>query len=482
MRKKTDLPQFVSSGSLVLLCLLLMMIAFGCEKKAEGVSSKGKTEGLAFNLNEVSVFELEEQLRREFVRGQRGECSEQTGEVVKVYPAFKSAKPLYGSVPFAREYGDKNSGVQYHFALDESAGTGKGYDRLYFDLDRDVDLTNEKPLLPWKDPPAGASLSYSSIKQQVCFNCLSIDLDFGSTGKRPLEIMPRLLVSDSGYTSMTFVTTKAHKGQIELADQRYDVILGHDSSIGGWFDQPSTGLHLIPEGSRRMPGWWGSDQLNAIHKIGGTYYCFSATPAGDKLIVRPYDRDLGRFEVGRGLRDIQKLEARGSLRSKDAGIAVGGEMEHGWPKYAQRCQVPVGDYLPRFLRVKMGRLSILISHNYHSDGKPRDRGDRPYVYGIKIRKDEPFIFDFSNKPEVMFASPAKGQRVKLGEELTVKAILTDPKLDIMIRDLEDTTRKHREIGPDGKPRPYETNVSLDPNVVITRADGEKVAEGVMPFG
>jgi len=64
----------------------------------------------------------------------------------------------------------------------------------------------------------------------------------------------------------------------------------------------------------------------------------------------------------------------------------------------------------------------------------------------------------------------------------VKAILTDPNLDIMIRDLEDTTRKHREIGPDGKPRRYETLVSLDPNVVITRADGQKVAEGVMPFG
>jgi hypothetical protein len=82
----------------------------------------------------------------------------------------------------------------------------------------------------------------------------------------------------------------------------------------------------------------------------------------------------------------------------------------------------------------------------------------------------------------MFASPAEGHRIKLGEELTVKAILTDPNLDIMIRDLEDTTRKHREIGPDGKPRRYETFVSLDPNVVITRADGEKVAEGVMPFG
>ncbi len=64
----------------------------------------------------------------------------------------------------------------------------------------------------------------------------------------------------------------------------------------------------------------------------------------------------------------------------------------------------------------------------------------------------------------------------------VKAVLIDPVLDIMIRGLDDTTRKHRETGPDGQPRSYETNVSLDPNVVITRANGEKVAQGVMPFG
>jgi len=53
--------------------------------------------------------------------------------------------------------------------------------------------------------------------------------------------------------------------------------------------------------------------------------------------------------------------------------------------------------------------------------------------------------------------------------LTVKAVLIDPELDIMIRRLYDTGQKPRRV-------------SLDPKVVITRADGETVAEGVMPFG
>ena len=54
-----------------------------------------------------------------------------------------------------------------------------------------------------------------------------------------------------------------------------------------------------------------------------------------------------------------------------------------------------------------------------------------------------------------------------GQQLQVKAVLTDPQLDIMIRGLRDTRRD---------------NLSLDPKVTITRADGRQVAEGVMPFG
>ncbi len=106
---------------------------------------------------------------------------------------------------------------------------------------------------------------------------------------------------------------------------------------------------------------------------------------------------------------------------------------------------------------------------------------RAAVYPISIRKDKPFVLDFSNKPDVMFASPARDQRVKLGESLEVKAVLVDPKLDMMIRNLDDTTRKQTK-GADGQPVNYQRPLSLDPQVIIARANGEKVAEGVMPFG
>jgi hypothetical protein len=106
------------------------------------------------------------------------------------------------------------------------------------------------------------------------------------------------------------------------------------------------------------------------------------------------------------------------------------------------------------------------------------------VYGIKIREDKPYTFDLMNKPDVLFTTPTKDQRIKLGEQLQVKAVLIDPELDIMIRGLDDTTRKEKKeyTTSDGQNQSYERNVSLDPNVVVTRADGQQVAEGVMPFG
>jgi hypothetical protein len=63
--------------------------------------------------------------------------------------------------------------------------------------------------------------------------------------------------------------------------------------------------------------------------------------------------------------------------------------------------------------------------------------------------------------------------------------MIDPELDIMIRGLDDTSVMVDKEYKDSKGKVIHTAKrakSLDPKVVITRADGEIVAEGVMPFG
>ncbi|MBC8470314.1 MAG: hypothetical protein H8D56_12655 [Planctomycetes bacterium] len=403
-----------------------------------------------------------------------------------------------------------------------------GYDRLYFDLNRDLDLTNDTLCQSLQNPPDGAKLDYEWIEQQVCFDYLNVNFDFGSDGLCPLEIMPRLTISEKGYSTLAFITTQVHKGEIEFAGKKYTAYLGHNYLLDGWFDQPSTALHLMPKDDKNYRSrWLGSDQLRGIHKIEGTYYRFSATPAGDKLFVQHYDGDFGIFRIGSGWRLVFNKKMKGSLLSKDAALVVGKGLEDGWPKDARSCRLPVGDYLPAMLNITFGSLHINISDNYHSDGKPRDRGGSPAVYGIKIRKNKPFVLNFSNKPDVIFASPAANLRLKPGDELDVKAVLVDPKLNIMIRGLEakpsyadslllvklsiiililpgalwlllpKLRRRYRflplisalgavvliacliALPALGPKTGYDKVV---PRVLITRTNGEKVTEGAMPFG
>jgi hypothetical protein len=419
------------------------------------------------DLKEVSAFELAGGLSS-FGVGQRCPCSETPDPNVTTYPAFKSDKPLYGLATFGGDTYRTHSHLHFCFAADESRGTSQGYDRLYFDLNRDLDLTNDGVYKRLRNPPKGATQDGLARERQVCFEYVGVPLPFGAQGMRPLEVMPRLYVAEGGYGHVAFVTAKARRGHITIAGKKFTVLLGHNYSITGWFDQPWTALHLIPE--RGSPAhWWGGDRLMATHKIGETLYRFSSTPAGDRLTVRPYDGPFGTFEVGAGERHLEAMAIEGSLLSQDTAVAIGDVLNSGLQNAVQTSRLPEGDYLANFIRLDYASLRIGLSNNYHADGQPRAAVNRPPVYGIKIHAGKPFVFDFSNPPEVLFAQPAKDQRIERGEELTVKAVLIDPVLDFMIRELD----RRSESGE---------SVSLAPKVVIGRADGQPVAEGALPFG
>jgi len=440
-----------------------------------------------FKFRETSAFSSSdyESLRgiSDWVQGQSADCQEQPCPAVKAYPEFASKKPIYGSIRFDERADEKESGTLYYFAIDESQGTGKGYDRLYFDSNRDLDLRNEAVLKPWRDHPKEAEQQYGGLKEQVVFESLPLNFDCGPAGVRAIQLLPRLGSSsykDKVSNHVSFARTTIYVGDIELGNQQFHAILGKQSAVTGRLDSPNTSLLLLAVG---RSGSVGSRRctynINATLKADGKFFTFAASPAGDELTVRPYQGELGTFEVGAGGRTLDMMALHGSLEAAHTAVFVGGEELQGSPTAARSCQVPVGDYLLAGLYVHFGRLMIHISVNYHADGKPWDIDVHPRGYPIAVRMDKPFVLDFSNQPEVLFASPAKDSRVKLGETLEVKAVLVDPKLNFMIRTLEDPSRKETKSLRRGS---YTGGVSLDPHVVITRANGEKVAEGVMPFG
>jgi hypothetical protein len=161
-----------------------------------------------------------------------------------------------------------------------------------------------------------------------------------------------------------------------------------------------------------------------------------------------------------------------------------GTIKDRWPGPVAECRIPVGDYTANSMSVVYDSLSIGFSNNYHTNAQGQS-GGKEMVYGMKVRKDEPYVLDFSNKPMVIFDTPSGNPYFRRGREIKFAALMIDPKLDIMIRRLNDTSVIVDKEYKDSSGKVIHTRKmpkSLDPNVVITRADGEVIAEGVMPFG
>ncbi len=501
-------------GSALLAAWFGAPFAVGTEEKP------GKADAV-FEMREVSALQKNgiQDNPYDLTVGTFAACSSKPDRAVKAYPKLHSKHPLYGTFQFDRNYRTGKS-IEIRFVLDESgeippaeekkqeenAKQAKAakprpappklsrYNRLYIDLNRDLDLTNDPVLKPLQDPPWQALPPWKT-KERMVFGCVNIDVDYGpGVGVRPFRILP-LLTGGGGaaehdrYT-MHFVATAARQGRIRIDKHEYNALLAQPYLLAGRYDRPMTALFLKPIGTAEKldSGAFSGEMLSTVQRVDGQLYIISATPLGDKLTVKPYRGNFGILKIGPGGRDIKDFSFAGALASETMSLAL--RPDPALPEQKQekvrQYRVPVGDYLPSYLSVEYGHLRLSLSENYHSDGRPRGF-DRPKVFFIKVRKDKPFVLDFSNKPVVLFASPAKDAIFNPGAEVSVKAVLIDPVFDIMIRRLCDTSRKKKEIirygeGKAAKESAYEAPLSLDPTVTITNSAGKKVAEGVMPFG
>jgi hypothetical protein len=406
-------------------------------------------------------------------------------EEVKVYPKLESSRPLYGAIEFGKGKITPGKGKPYHFVLDESAGTGTGYDRLYFDANRDLDLTNDPVLIPMARQPKPTP-SVWQRGQSTAFQPLNISFDLGPEyGDRPVEVIPWLQVSDGmekGQVELRFLMSEVRKGTIQIGRWRYQAVLGQPYLVTGAFDRPETALYLTagPTSEQLWWEWWGEDSLSSFRFSNGKFYTISTTPLGDVLKVRRYRGEMGILRVGAGNRQITDMGMSGSLSSGTAIFPVGKLSDYfSQLSNARECEVPVGDYFPEQMRFHYGRLSFWLTNNYHAEGQYGGMTGKPPARAITICKDRPFVLDFSNQPEIMFISPIKDQAFKAGEEVAVETVLTDPVLGTMIRGLDDTTRKESRKNGNGT---IDMNLSLAPTVTISDSAGKTVAEGTMPFG
>ncbi len=436
--------------------------------------SNGTTESVTvpknaatFELEEVSIFDIPESIGQRFIYSVYNRCESKPDGKVDRYPESKSDNPLYGTFQIGASQEDREGGFHYAFAVDESEGTGKGYDRMYIDVNLNGDLTDDSPCRPVGNIPDGMRIRGSSVTTQVCLDPITLRVRPGDDSGHQLEVMPRCFSYGSQRSYVTLMPTKVHMGHIQVGEIKLDAILGYSRGFSGLLNHPETNIYLLSADNPNagsVSRWYGGEMLKTLHRCGDTFYHLSTTPNGDKLFVWPYQGPIGVLAVKPGSRDVEALSVTGSLTSQDAIISLTEGLDGEVTPTSGSYTLPAGDYRPMMMNVRYGKFRGLMLPNSHADGSLGGRSELgPPTYGIKIRPDKPFVIDFSSEPKVIFASPAKGYRIELGDQLSVKAVLIDPSLDVMFRQIRDTEM-------------------LNPKVTIARSDGEVVAEGVMPFG
>lgn len=473
-----------------------------------------------------------------FPRGQYAPCQKTPSREVKAYPKLNSKHPLYGSVTFDVNYYDPKPGITRYFVLDESpeaikkaeadekiaaesakkTGKTKGkksplteqaillaqgdgrvsitwgqppkctYDLLYFDLDGDCDLTNDG-VVKAADKPAFADSPVRYSSNTRIFNDVAISFDLGPPlGKRPFVVVPQVHVYQGGgpyqpsSSYVQFLPKTARQGKVRLGEKDYFVRLTQSTTISGSYDRPFVQLEVAPTDSavKETPPL-KSGTLGQMQVIQGHYVTVSATPSGDKLTVAPYHGDFGTLEIGPGGRPITQLGLVAELIGRTTSVPLGGPTYAAPESLPRSYRVPVGDYMLPLITARYGRLRF-SARMTPSPSAPLLTAKPNYP--IAIRKDKPYVLEFSGKAGVSFASPKPTQSFKPGDNVDIKAMLNEPWQGIQITGLWDATQKKgvAKYYLDGQQVTIPEYQKLDPMIVIRDSAGKEVASGKMPFG
>lgn len=407
------------------------------------------------------------------------------------YPDFATDDAWYGAVHIGGWKADNR--ISAPIAITRTAKDASSYDLIYIDTDLDGDLTDEVPSRPTKNGQETMLLpSYWRTSEQATFFATFTPVTLALPEESPIRsysLYPLLASGTSTiddeekpYASLFLRRPVVRTGDIDFLGEKYTVVLG--DLLTGRYDGAHTRMQLCRKNGERS-GRWAEEMLGWLRYEDGQFWDFSAAPDGSQLRIAPFSGPMGRLRLSAGERDITEFEISGHMTGQRKTVPVGDlqkEQTHGSYAACQECRLPVDDYLPSWLTIRYGNLRLFVSESYHSDGKPRDMA-RSRRFTIPIREDQPFVFDFSHEPEVMFASPPKDAEFKPGDKVTVSPVLYVPALDMMIRNLDDTQQEVEITETHGTGTTnYKRLKSLDPTVTIRDSQGNVVAEGTAPFG
>ena len=253
--------------------------------------------------------------------------------MVKSEPSYASQNPIRGVARFA--------GREYGFAFDSVGGKTSAYNRLYFDLNGNGDLTDDRPIAATTATSVDPGMSQSQFPR--------VDIKLDAKGQSiDYSFLPSLLCQESrsdAYATVTFYAAVMREGYITQGRKRTRLIL-LDHNSNGLFDDA---VSLRPDGSvaegdlllinpnpkklSSSSADLGGDR-NFVGKtvcIGREFYRMEASPSGSSLKLTPTKFSMGCVVNSSPL-------YRATLFSPDYGVVViGGSKD-------QKISLPEGEW------------------------------------------------------------------------------------------------------------------------------------------
>jgi hypothetical protein len=225
--------------------------------------------------------------------------SKQAKQNISKMPVTKSKKPLF--------YSPQIDGVgkdgMLCIVMDESGGTGKGYDTAFVDVNRNFDLSDDTPV-SWSIGRGRSTSPWITVQAHQ-------GPSDGEHTSNPIQI--RLMSYDvqghdvsmqkKGAWTCVVACTKGDV-QFALADMNHNGVYGERMKPANAKDpnsrQPGDYAFVDAVGMGKTFIYpYGPDalQLNEAVKLGARFYKIDANAIGNKVTIAPYDGPMGQLLV-----------------------------------------------------------------------------------------------------------------------------------------------------------------------------------------
>lgn len=306
-------------------------------------------------------------------------------------------------------------------AVDESGGTGKGYDTLYVDTNRNADLSDEKPIR-FSAPSGNYQVTYTDWVS-VASHQGPADAEHASN---PISF--RLQVYRSG-DSLIFYAMKrgGWRGTLDSTKGKIECVLS-DSNSNGIYGDLADGasknlklgdyLYADTNGCGRvlLLGYGShSIMLCNVSKVGKNFYRITSDQIGNTITVAPYDGQMGDLLV-KG----DNIQGAGAVTKRL--IVQGANGYYDFSNLEGPARLPVGDYRIAYCDMEMKTDKGTLPFSCTFDAPVSIKPDQQTAFAVSGDLSLAIDPDTSRMAVKPGQSATLNWSIKIGDKVTLNSI------------------------------------------------------------